>query len=884
MSFNKGINLSNEASRKFLGSRFLIPFIFLFCCLVGIFGTYFYFAKDLPDLRDLTGYQPSILNEVYSSNGELIAQYGIERRVLVDLEDIPPFVVDAFVAVEDRRFYQHSGIDAKSILRAVLQNFFEGRIVSGGSTITQQVTKNLILGPQKAYSRKIKEAILSHRIEKNLSKDEILYLYLNHIYLADGVYGVEMASRNYFGKSVREINIAEACLLAGIPRRPEQYSPRINPDNAIKRQKTVIKIMREQGVITARQQREALAYKIEIIPKHEPRGEYIASYFIEHVRKYLEEKVGKKAHEKGGYEVYTTLDMDLNLVAYNAVRRGIRNVETRQGRRRFTVNRLRSAEKIKDFKEQQKNLVLENGKIYQAVITAVGKIDKKTSFAIMEVGGKRQKISYIVNSERYLPPPEGQYVLPERLRTGDVVKTKISVSQGEVTEIIPLFNPKTQGALLSMDTNGNIVSMIGGYDFKHSKFNRSIQAKRQPGSAFKPFLYSAAIDRGYTQTSKLLDVPIILDDWAPENYDEEFMGPIFLRESLVNSRNLSSIRLIMDINPQYVANYSRAFGFRSRIDPYPSLALGSSASTLLEMISAYSVFANSGVYKEPNFILRIYDRNGSVIEDNTGEMYLEYEKDLKRTYQQKVISEKGEDDVIIELSPSSFQQYKSQFFDFLAGQQRNFVTAEEFRVLINKVPINYFGNVGETKKVISPETAYIITDMLKGVISDGTAVWANSLNSKARIAGKTGTTNQYTDAWFIGYSPMIITGVWIGKDDNTSLGDKEAGSVVAVPIWKEFMNEALDKHNNIKEFEIPSGVEIIDTPIGKIPYKIETQKTIEEVTNALKLIIVEKEKKEKKEKEKEKEEEKEKEKEKEQGKEKEKTRESSPFFRLSGRN
>lgn len=832
MNLNRGINLAGKEPRKFSSYRFFVPAAFAFACLAGILAVYIYFSKDLPDLRDLTRYQPPILNEFYSSEGELIAQSGLERRALVNLEDMPPHVINAFIAVEDRRFYQHRGVDAKSVVRALLQNLITGRIVSGGSTITQQITKNLILGPEKAYSRKIKEAILSYRIEKNLSKDEILYLYLNHIYLADGVYGVEMASRNYFGKPAKDINIAEACLLAGIPRRPELYSPRINPSNALKRQKTIINIMHSQDFITGMQKQEALAYNIRIIPKREPRGEYIAPYFIEYIREYLEKKVGRKAYEKGGYKVYTTLDMDLNLVAYRAVRRGIRNTEKRQGRTRFTIARLRTVEKIEEFREQQRQLVFQDGKTYRAVITVTGEVDEKTSFATAEVGGEKRKFRYIVDPERYLPPPDGIYLLPEKLQPGDVIKVKVSVSGDKVSDVVPLFWPQTQGALVAMDARGNVISMVGGYDFGLSKFNRAVQAKRQPGSAFKPFLYSAAIDKGYTQTSKLLDVPIIVDNWVPENYDEEYMGSIFFRESLVNSRNLSSIRLIMDVDPGYVASYSRPFGFQSRINPYPSLALGSSEVTLLELAAAYSVFANSGTYRKPNFILRIYDRNGSLIEDNTGEVYLRYERKLKQG------EESGEWHYQERLSPQS-QEGRSQFLGLLAEDQRDFVTAGEFGFFIKKIPIHYFGNTEEFKRVISPETAYIMTDIMEAVVSEGTGILANSLNSKAKIAGKTGTTNDYTDAWFIGYSPMVVAGVWVGKDDNTSLGDKESGSLAAVPVWKEFMNRALDKYNERKEFEIPPGIKIRKTPLGEISFKVKQTMSKDEVLRGLRMMVVE---------------------------------------------
>ena len=841
MNLNRGINLAGKDPSKFLRFHFLVPVTFLFACL-GILAVYLYFSKDLPDLRDLTRYQPPILNEFYSSEGELIAQSGLERRALVNLEGIPPYVVNAFIAVEDRRFYQHRGVDAKSVVRALYQNLVMGRIVSGGSTITQQITKNLILGPEKAYSRKIKEAILSYRIEKNLSKDEILYLYLNHIYLADGIYGVEMASRNYFGKSAKDINIAEACLLAGIPRRPELYSPRVNPSNSLKRQKTVINIMHDQEFITDRERLEALAYEIKIVPKREPRGEYVAPYFIEYVRDYLERKVGRKAYEKGGYKVYTTLDMDLNLVAYRALRRGIRNTEKRQGRTRFTIARLRTTEKIEEFKKQQRHLTLQDGRTYRGVVTVIGDIDERTSFATVEVGGEKRRLSYIVDPERYIPPPQGKYLLPEKLLIGDVIKVRVSVSDDKVTDMVPLFWPQTQGALLSLDTRGNVISMVGGYDFGLSKFNRAIQAKRQPGSAFKPFLYSAAIDKGYTQTSKLLDVPIIVDDWVPENYDEEYMGSIFFRESLVNSRNLSSIRLIMDVDPEYVARYSRYFGFKSRIGPYPSLALGSSEVTLLELTNAYSIFANLGIYRKPNFILRIYDRNGSLIEDNTGEMYLRYEKKLKRK-EGKEGADGSERWDYRERALTQSQDGGSQFLGLFAEEQRDFLTSTEFRFLIKKVPIHYFGETGGFDRVISPETAYIMTDIMRAVIAEGTGVLANPLNSKARIAGKTGTTNDYTDAWFIGYSPMVITGVWVGKDDNTSLGDKESGSSAAVPVWKEFMSKALDKYNDRTEFEIPPGIRIVNTPLGEVSYKVKPSMSKGEVLSGLRVMVGSSEKK-----------------------------------------
>lgn len=843
MNSYEGINLSGKRSGKFTLLVY-VPTTLLVVALFFFFGAYIYFSKDLPDLRDLTGYQPMIINEFYSSDGELIAQYGTEKRVLIDLEKIPDYVVNAFIAVEDKRFYQHGGVDTKSVVRAVVQNLVKGRIVSGGSTITQQITKNLILSPERDFRRKIKEAILSYRIEKNLSKDEILYLYLNHIYLADGVFGVEMASQNYFGKSVEDINIAEAALLAGIPKRPEMFSPRANPENAQGRQKTVIRLMRDQGYITSEQQSEALEYGMRVIPKQGPRGQYVARYFLEHVRDYLEKKVSKKAYEKGGFKVYTTLDTDLSVAAYRALRRGVRNLERRQGRARFAYEKLVTEEQFEEFRGLQKYIVFQNGGIYAAVVTETKNSDPENLSATIEVANREKEIRYVVEADRYFPAPDGKIILAEKLRRGDVIRVLVETEGGRVTEIIPQFYPVSQGALVSMDTNGNVLAMMGGYDFNQSKFNRSSQAKRQPGSAFKPFLYSAALDKGYTQTSKLHDVPIIIDDWIPENSDEEYMGAIFFRESLINSRNLSSIRLIMDIDPEYVADYSRHFGFKSRIRPFPSLALGSSEVSLLELTSAYSVFANGGIYRKPRFVLRIYDRNGRLIEDNTGEMYLQYEKKLKQLSPQDEAEAPTESSGIFDVDKEDEEdnmeethlQYKKeleqllpqdeaeaptgQFGIFGVDEREEFLTAEEFRLLIQKIPFYFFGNTEPFERVISPETAYVMTDIMAGVISQGTGIFANRLNSKAKIAGKTGTTNDYTDAWFIGYSPMVVTGVWIGKDDNTQLGDKESGSRAASPVWTEFMDKVLNKYRERTQFEIPNNIEIVRTSLGNLSYKI----------------------------------------------------------------
>lgn len=803
--------------------------------LLTLFGTYHYFARDLPDLRDITGYEPMLVNEFYSSDGKVVAEYGIEKRKLVDLDDIPQHVIDSFIAIEDKRFYQHQGFDIVGIARAIIQNTLEGEVVSGASTITQQVTKNLILTPQKTYTRKIKELILSYRIERNLTKDEILYLYLNHIYLADGNYGVQAASQSFFGKDVDEIGIAESALLAGIPKRPEYYSPRKRLDNALARQKTVLNIMADEGFINDKQKKLALEYDIKIVPRTKIESQ-VAPYFVEYARQYLVEKVGAEEFKKGGYKVFTTLDIEMSLAGQWAVKRGIYEYEKRQGRG-FIQDRLSGSGEISRFLSSAKNRDFKNDGIYRAVVTSGSDIQNGKAKATLSIGNRKFEIKYVVSnpygapsgdihidySKKYAPITtyDDTEILPVKLTAGDVINVSVNVGGGEIYSVKPVLGSGAQGALISMDTNGNVLSLVGGFDFEVSQFNRAVQAKRQPGSAFKPLVYSAAIDKGYTETSVLYDIPVVIKDWIPSNYDGTYAGALVLRNALAKSRNLASIRLIMDIDPKYVVNYSKKFGFESNLNPYPSLALGGSDVSLLEMVNAFTVFANDGIYKKPKFILRIYDRNGRIIEDNTGTKYIEYEKLLTQERENRrfevlkeLAAKKGFD-----ADFGNREETKSKPAD--KKIEETFLTPDEFVNLLGKVPVSYFTDNENSEQVISPETAYIVTDLLKAVISEGTGARAAGLNRMAQVAGKTGTTNDFTDAWFVGYSPKVVTGVWIGKDDNSPLGSRESGSRAALPVWIDFMENALKKYQG-GSFDKPGGIKFINTPYGDIPYKVDS--------------------------------------------------------------
>jgi penicillin-binding protein 1A len=808
--------------------------------LIVAYVVYWYFTYDLPDLTRITGYRPPLVNEIYSFDGRLIGEFTAQKRKLIPLEDIPLHVRNAFIAVEDKRFFKHEGVDFKRVIGALIKNIQERDIVQGGSTITQQVAKNLVLSPERSISRKIKEAILAYRMEKNLSKEEILYIYLNHIYLGDGIYGVEAASRNYFHKSARDINLAEAALLAGLPKRPEYYSPRKYPERAISRQRLVLKLMEEEGFITEKERKEAEEYEIKIAPKENVNLQ-VAPYFVELVRQYIENKFGTKALINGGYTVFTTLDVDLSLAAQWALRRGILDIQSRHGQG-VVIRHLDSQREIDGFRKSQKIDRIEPDKSYEAVITEVmddhppgvfnakvviGKWQGTLRFAVSSPFGTPVKSLPSSISDRYAPLNgyDGISLVPTKLRVGDVVRVDvINENEEERTYNVSIdISPQVQGALLAMDTNGYVKALVGGFDFLDSQFNRATQAFRQPGSSFKPIVYSAAIDKGYTETTIIYDMPIEIKDWAPQNYDGGYLGPITVREALAQSRNVASVRLLLDIDPNYALSYVKQFGFTSNLYPYPSLVLGGSDVSLMEMVRAFNVFASGGRLVEPKFILRIYDRDGRLVEDSTNDQYLSKEeaeraeREAKRMEIIKQIARRiGRD-----LEDTGFikEDVLTESDSLKESRGKVFLTPEEFLKRIRSNSISFAYDTG--KRVISPETAYIMTDLLQSVIKEGTGRRALELISMAPLAGKTGTTNDFTDAWFIGFSPRIVAGVWVGRDNHKTLGIGETGGRAALPIWIDFMREALRKFPG-GDFEIPSGIRFVNTPYGFIPYNVSS--------------------------------------------------------------
>ena len=755
--------------RKFLLWSFLLGFILLLMGAAASVGVYFYLSKNLPQISSLTQYHPPIITTVYSDDGRKIAEFFEERRIIKPLEEMPSALINAFIAAEDSRFYKHKGIDFYSILRAFFKNLEAGTIVQGGSTITQQVTKSFLLTPQKTYTRKIKEAILAYRIDKAFNKKEILYLYLNQIYLGHGAYGVEAAAENYFGKSISELNLAECAILAGLPQAPSKYSPFRHPERAKQRQIYVLNRMVAEGYIPQSKASEAINTEVEIKPRRNLYIEQIP-YYTEQVRRYVEEKYGREVLYTQGLKIYTAANIEMQNIAQDEIVKGLYELDKRQGFR-GPLKRL-APEEIESFSETiQAKLEKDPLVVGRTTKGVVIKVNNKNKTVTVRIGNSLGKIALADMEWARKPDIEVAYYEvkvkrpSEALTSGDViwVKVKEKTEESDVWQLALEQEPEAQAALLCLEAEtGFVKAIVGGRDFRDSQFNRAFQSRRQPGSAFKPLIYAAALDkhyeeepeRFYTPASVIIDSPIVFKDeerdftWKPKNYKERFFGPTLMRDALAKSRNVVTIKILQDIGIDYAIEYANKLGIHSDLSKDLSIALGSSGVSLLELTKAYSVFANRGYLIEPVFITKIEDRDGNVLE---------------------------------EMSP-------------------------------------------ERIKVIDETTAYLMTHLLEGVVKHGTGWRVKALNRP--VAGKTGTTNNLFDAWFMGYTARYITGTWVGFDDEAPLGKSETGSRAASPIWLGFMQRIVaDKTPKI--FEVPEGVVFtqIDAETGLLPIP-ESKETV----------------------------------------------------------
>ena len=693
----------------------LIWVVLLFCVVgTGVLGgVVAAYVRDLPPLDILEEYQPSLATTLYDDQGKPFASFYEQRRILVPLDRIPPFLREALIAVEDSRFYQHYGLDPVGIIRALWTNINCLCLAEGGSTITQQLAKVLFFTPEKSLSRKFKEALLVFRIERDLSKDKILELYFNQIYFGHGAYGIQAAAQTYFNKPVDELNLAEAAMLAGLPRAPNAYSPIFYPERAQRRRHHVLKRMLEEGLITA-EQAEA-ATQLSFSTATPSRATDSAPYFVEHVRQYLEEKFGAYAVYHRGLKVYTTLNLEIQEAASDALRRGLRDLERRKGVR------------LQIWLQSEGSPAGQQPKVGEALEATV--TDATTDLLHLQVRAYQGKVSFEEFTKLGLPD------MWATVKPGDQIPVRVVKRDGNRIEVAFETEPEIEGAFLVLDPrDGAIKAMVGGYDFQRSKFNRATQARRQPGSAFKPFVYATAFDMGLTPATIFEDSPVSypmiieeeITEWSPDNYDRIFRGPVTLRQGLEQSINVVAVKLIERVGVNPVIRMARRLGIKSPLRPEFGLALGVSEVSLLDMVSAYGVFAAGGYRDEPYAVKKVLDSNGVVLEE-------------------------------------------------------------------------WFP---EPQLVLRPETAFVLTHVLQGVVERGTGKRANVLQRP--IAAKTGTTDKATDVWFIGYTPSLVAGMWIGYDIQRSLGPYATSAQLAVPIWLDFARQVL---NGVPEyFPVPKGV------------------------------------------------------------------------------
>lgn len=751
---------------KTLSSLLSTFFFFAVIALVVLITSLWQMSQDLPDYRQLAKYEPAVTTRLYAGDGRLLMEYAAEKRLFVPEEKIPERVKQAFISAEDKNFYHHFGVDFLGILRAVIdnvKNIGTGRRPSGASTITQQVAKNFLLSSELSYTRKIKEAILSTRIEQAFSKQHILELYLNEIYLGNRSYGVAAAALNYFGKSLDELSLEEIAYLAALPKGPNNYNPKTKYEAAVGRRNWVIDRMLDDGYVS---EEEAAAAKEKPLKTIDRRGEFVqdAQYFSEEVRRRVNSKFGEDALYEGGLLIRTTLDPRLQQIATKVFQEEIRNYDIRHGWRGPITNIPLDGDYRKSLEE---------------MAIPAGKEDSWVKAIVLDVSAQKAEIETAEGSKGQIPlkvlswarknlknqgvsyPPKaasdvlkkGDVILVEKIADKEIAAKKLAADSYHLRQV-----PNVEGGLIAMDPHtGKVLAIVGGYSFKKSQFNRATQALRQTGSAFKPIVYLAALDNGYSPTDLILDAPFVLDQgpglpkWKPVNYSKRFYGLMTLRQGIEKSRNLMTVRLAQDIGMDKVAEYAKKMGVNDHLPHLLSMSLGAGETKLINMAAAYSIIVNGGKKVDPYFIERIQDRNGKTI----------FRHDKRHC--EGCRQERWEDQPVPVLEDNREQ-------------------------------------------IVDPLSAYQMTSILEGVAKYGTAARLRALNK--HLAGKTGTTNDNQDAWFVGFSPDLVVAVYVGFDEPRTLGRYETGAASALPIFNNFMREALANQPDIP-FRMPAGIKLV---------------------------------------------------------------------------
>ncbi len=731
--------------------KFIFLTIFLMVVsFMGVVGILWYYSNDLPDYKFLKNYKPPISSKLYSSNGQLLSEFSSEKRIFVPFNSIPELVVNSFLSAEDKNFFKHPGVDAKGVLRATINNIsnlLSSRRLEGASTITQQVAKNFLLSNEVSLDRKLKEAILAFRIERALSKERILELYLNQIYLGEGSYGIASASLQYFDKPISELNYSEAAMLAALPKAPSRYNPYKNLELAKFRRNLVLKNLYDNNYLSQDEYKKLLNQNI-ILKKRKSVYLENSNYYVEDIRKNIVEKYGFDKVYKQGFTINTPLNLNLQEQATKSLRQGLVEFDKKKGWRGPILNK----KNITGWKNNLKKYKLEESIGWK--LSIVKKINR-FSAEIETIDGINGIIEFAsINWAKKN--------FEEIFEIGDIVYVeKIDENKFYLRQM-----PKVNGAVVVMDPyTGRVLALSGGFSFKNSEFNRATQALRQPGSAFKPFVYALALENGYTPATLILDAPIVFDQgedlklWKPENYGKKFYGPSTLRTGVEKSRNLMTVRIAQNLGIEKVAKFAKELKIYQNPEKLLSLSLGSSETTLLQLVSAYCSFVNGGKLINPKFIDRIQDSEGNTI-------------------------------------------FNSETRECEGCDQISYLSDN-----IPKIKSNF-------KQIISKETAYQMTSILEGTVKRGTAKGLKDLNLD--LGGKTGTTNKNTDTWFIGFSSNYVIGIYVGYDEPSSLGRYETGARTAMPIFKDFVKKAVKKEN-ARPFKIPGGIKmlVVNTNTGE---------------------------------------------------------------------
>ena len=717
----------------------LISIFVLIISIVTGYLVYSHFEAELPDIQVLRNIEYQEPLSIYSKEGLLLGQFGDKKRIPITMDDVPKQQINAFLAAEDSSFYTHNGVDYKGIMRAALQLMLSGKKKQGGSTITMQVTRNFLLSNEKTYTRKIKEIILALKIEQEFSKETILELYLNKIFLGHHSYGIASAAQTYYGKNLQELSLAEQAMIAGLPKAPSLYNPIANPKRALQRRNYVLGRMQALNYISQQQHDATVGLPVSA-KLYSPKTELEAPYLAEMVRNKIVEQYGETVYNSG-MRVFTTVKAELQTAATEALRATLHDYDDRHGYRTKNHLNLQDGHSVNDLQKIGDTIPVAISKISTETVIAET-IDKKAISIPWENLKSLRPYKTVNYTGEPIKSPD------EFLKTGDIVRVrKLNDDTWQLSQV-----PQAEGAFVALDpTNGAILAVSGGFDFFNSKFNRATQSSRQPGSGFKPIIYTTALENGFTAGSVINDAPVVLDgpgqeiEWRPENYSNKFYGPTSLRTALRKSRNLISVRLLKSLGVNKVTETATRFGFKKEQLPKSlTLALGSGQASPLQMSRMFAVFANGGFLITPYFIERVESNNGEILFQSQPQIACKYCDDI-------------EDD-----------------------------------------------ENSHAPRVISPQVNFIMNSLLRDVVQRGTATRANKLG-RNDLAGKTGTTNDLRDAWFNGFSPTIVATAWVGLDNASSLGKWESGGKTALPMWIRFMEKALKEQPEL-EPERPAGV------------------------------------------------------------------------------